>query len=350
MEANEAKEINKNENEEEDEEEEEAEYYSYDDDDDENGIFEWKFGQLIGKGSQSSVYMMINCNTKEISAAKVYQHSTLFKRTFEIEEPLYVSVIKEIKLMANMKHRFILRLNEVIEDDVSKALFLFMPYAQFGNLQSFVDDNVIDEETFSVCFYQIAEAMRYMHSQNIVHRDLKAENVLVFSKRLFQVSDFSVSEKLEKDDAKFNDPRGPPAYLSPEVLNEEDYYPKPVDVWAFGVAMYKCMFGVFPFDIESLKGQSVTCTMVNVIQLVNQNELVIPPSKDKFNPLAIDLIINCLQKDPTKRPTFEEIVQNPWFDFAKTFDKEIQKDFEEKIQKEEEKIQKWKEKEEEDSD
>lgn len=321
--------------EEECEEEEEAE--DSEDDDDMNTVFEWKFKRFIGKGAQSSVYLVVNTQTNQVGAAKVYQKSTLVRRSFEIETPLYVSVINEIKLMSSLSHRYVLPLTEVIDDDVTKTLILFMPYAKNGDLQSYVDDNPgkISEKMFSVFFYDIAEAMRFIHSKNIVHRDLKPENVLVLSEERCVLADFSVSATLESPDQKFNDSKGPPAYLSPEELNGDEYYPKPADVWSFGVAMYKCLFGFYPFNIGKVKGQSLASTIVIVTNLVNEEELVIPENNYDHN--AIELITRSLQKDPSKRPTFEEILKNDWFNYARTVDEKINKEFEEEQKQKNEK-------------
>ena len=315
------------------EEEEEAD----DSSDDMNTVFEWKFKQLIGKGSQSSVYLVVNTQTNQVGAAKVDQKSTLVRRSFEIEIPLYVSVLNEIKLMSSLSHRYVLPLTEVIDDDVTKTLILFMPYAKHGDLQSYVDDNSekITEKMLSVFFFDIAEAMRFIHSKNIVHRDLKPENVLVLSEERCVLADFSVSATLESPNEKFNDSKGPPAYLSPEELNGDEYFPKPADVWSFGVALYKCLFGYFPFNIDKGKGQSIASTIVIVTNLINEEELVIP--ENNYDPHAIELIMKTLQKDPSKRPTFEEILNNSWFDYAKSIDTKINKEFEEEQSKKNEK-------------
>ncbi|OHT14610.1 Calcium/calmodulin-dependent protein kinase type 1 [Tritrichomonas foetus] len=313
---------------EEDAEEQEAEYYYSDD---ENNVFEYRFAEMIGKGSQSSVYSVINRRTGEKAAAKVYRYAMLQRRTLDNDEPPLVSVANEIKLMAEIQHPYIIPLTEVIDDQVAGQLVILMPFAKYGDLQSYVDDHKPSEKALSVFFYQIADAVKFIHSRNIVHRDLKPENILVFSEERVMLSDFSVSTVLEPPDVMLSESKGPPAYLSPEELNGEDYYPKPADVWAFGVALYKCLFGYFPFNIDKGKGQSEASTFVIVTNLVNSEELVIP--ENKFDQNAIEIIKSALQKDPSKRPTFEEIVLNPWFDHVRELDKKIKEEFEEEKKK-----------------
>jgi serine/threonine protein kinase len=275
-------------------------------------IFEWLFGQEIGKGAMSRVFKCKNTTTGQDGAAKVYNKNVLTRPTLGNEEPLSVAVQREIEIMSELSHRYVLPIIEVIEDDCSNSLIIILPFAHCGTLQAFVDNNPMDEVLLAICFFEIAEALRYVHSQNVAHRDLKPDNVLVFNDRLFSLSDFSVSTKVESDDQKLADTRGSPAFLSPEECGGEPFYPKPADVWAYGVTLFAVAFGFLPFRLDQGQGKSVANTVFAVTQLLNSEELVVPEDRG-YAPEFIDLIKQILKKDPMKRPTFEEIVKNPWF-------------------------------------
>jgi serine/threonine protein kinase len=178
----------------------------------------------------------------------------------------------------------------------------------------------MDEVLLAICFFEVAEALRYVHSQNVAHRDLKPENVLVFNDRLFSLSDFSVSTKVENDNQKLADTRGSPAFLSPEECGGEPFYPKPADVWAYGVTLFAVAFGFLPFRLDQGQGKSVANTVFAVTQLLNTEELVVPEDRG-YAPEFIDLIKQILRKDPMERPTFEEIVKNTWFTPALEIDR-----------------------------
>jgi serine/threonine protein kinase len=221
--------------------------------------------------------------------------------------------------MVSLSHRYVLPIVEVIDDDYCNSLILLLPYAEIGTLQTFVDKHQPTEDMLIVCFYEVAEGLRYIHSENVVHRDLKPDNILVFSESRFSLSDFSVSSRVSGDDEKLVDTRGSPAFLSPEECGGEPFYPKPSDVWAYGVTLFSAAFNHLPFNLDQGQGKTVANTVFAVTQLLNSEELVVPEDRG-YSPLLIDLLKKILSKDPSQRPTFEEIVKNPWFEKALPID------------------------------
>ncbi|OHT10415.1 CAMK family protein kinase [Tritrichomonas foetus] len=282
-------------------------------------IFEWQFFHEIGKGAMSRVFLSTNTETNQICAAKVYNKGIIMRPTLGLEEQPYVAVQREIDIMVSLDHRYVLPIIEVIEDDCSNSLILLMPYAEKGTLQLFINNENASEETLAVCFYEVAEALRYIHEKDVVHRDLKPDNILVFSPTVFCISDFSVSTKLESSDTKLIDTKGSPAFLSPEECGGESFFPKPADVWAYGVTIFSCLFHILPFNLDEGQGKTVANTVYSVSQLLETEELSFP-DEPKVSQDAIDLLTRILQKDPSKRPTFEEILESPWFKDAKVVD------------------------------
>jgi serine/threonine protein kinase len=282
-------------------------------------IFEWSFGKEIGKGAMSRVFLCTNTQTGEVGAAKVYNTNVLNRPTLGNEEPLHVAVQREIEIMFALRHRYVLQVIDVIEDECSNSLIIFMPFARHGTLQSFVDNNAMDEALLAVCFFEVAEALRYVHSMNIVHRDLKPDNILVFSETVFSLSDFSVSTTIEGDDQKLADTRGSPAFLSPEECGGEPFFPKPADVWAYGVTLFSVAFHCLPFKLDQGQGKSIANTVFAVTQLLNSEELVVPEDRG-YSPQFIELVKSILKKNPMERPTFEQIIANPWFGAALEID------------------------------
>ena len=284
-------------------------------------LFDWHFHHEIGKGAMSHVFLATSVTTGAKAAAKVYNKNVIMKQTLGIEEPPYLAVQREIEIMVSLDHRYVLPINEVIEDDCSSSVIMLLPFADHGTLTSYMEEVQMSEELLSVCFFEIAEALRFVHENNVVHRDVKPDNILVFSEQVFCLSDFSVSLQLTSPDQKLVDTRGSPAFLSPEECGGDPFFPKPADVWAYGVTLYSCIFHRLPFKLEQGQGKNVANTVYAVSQLLETEELEIP-SDVEVSQECIDLIRVILQKNPTDRPTFEDIIQSAWFEHAREVDKQ----------------------------
>lgn len=98
-------------------------------------IFEELFGQEIGKGAMSRVFKCKNTSTGQDGAAKVYNRNVLTRPTLGNEEPLSLAVQREIEIMSELSHRYVLPIIEVIEDDCSNSLIIILPFAHCGTLQ-----------------------------------------------------------------------------------------------------------------------------------------------------------------------------------------------------------------------
>ncbi|OHT00785.1 CAMK family protein kinase [Tritrichomonas foetus] len=280
-------------------------------------IFEWEFGREIGKGAMSRVYITTNVETGHQCAAKVYNKTKLLKPTLGSAEIPFDKVKWEIQIMAEVTHPNILPIDEVIEDDYSDSFILLMPLSTFGTLTNYKEELIAQKKTedeiqltMKLCFFQIASALSHIHSNNIVHRDIKPDNILVFSEDDFKLSDFSESTKLDNPDEKVVDTKGSPPFMSPEELSGEIFDPKPADVWAYGTSIYLMMFGLLPFGLNINQGRTIANTVFTVTMLLEKNELELPACDEDLG----DLLTILLQKDPTKRPTFEEVMRHAWFD------------------------------------
>jgi serine/threonine protein kinase len=280
-------------------------------------IGSYVFESHIGQGAASHVYRAIDERDNATVAVKIYSQSRLLRRTLGPEEPLVDSVRREIDLMDSLKHRYIISLVDVFVENVTQSLMLVMPFAARGTLQKLLDSGDMNSEDFPVCFLEIAEAFRYLHGRNIVHRDLKPDNILCFRSDYYVVSDFSISMELSSPDEMLDDTKGSPAFLSPEECSGEEFRAKPADVWAFGVTVYRSVFGYFPFNIESAQGREVVSTIIAVKELLDGEELAFPNGADEK---VVGLLRATLEKDPDKRATFEEIVGFEWFAEARVVD------------------------------
>ncbi|OHT04726.1 CAMK family protein kinase [Tritrichomonas foetus] len=272
----------------------------------------YRFIKIIGYGAMSSVYLAEAEDTKEEFAAKVYNMTQLLKPTLGNEEPPIAAVQREILLMSQMSHLYILGIVDAFDDYDTNSRILFFPFADYGNLQSVIDKNAISEKNIAVCFHQIAVGLQYMHSLNIVHRDIKPENILCFREDYYVLSDFSVSAQLNEDDQLFDDTKGSPAFLSPEECSGDPFMPKPADVWAYGVSLYSAVFKKLPFNLDEGQNRSIANTVMIVTEMLETQSLTFPTDR-KVDPNLKKLLKDVLNKDPKARPTFDKIERYSYF-------------------------------------
>jgi serine/threonine protein kinase len=289
-------------------------------------VFEYLFLNEIGKGAMSRVYMAVNESTQDELAIKVYSCALLSKVSLGADEPPIDCVRREIDLMLAFNHRYVISLIEAFDNVKTNSIMLVMPWGT-GTLQAEIDEHRILQRDIPICFFQMAEALRYLHSHNVVHRDLKPDNVLLFGERYYVLSDFSVSKKLDDPDVEVDDTKGSPAFLSPEECSGNPYLAKPADVWAYGVMFYTTVFGHLPFNLESAHGLPVANTIIMVASLLESEDLAFPEElPDDCDWKVLDVIRWILVKDPEKRPTFEDIVKHEFFEPGRRLDEEYQRD------------------------
>ena len=218
--------------------------------------------------------------------------------------------------MKDMSHLYILSILDAFDFYDLNSRFLIFPFARYGNVQSMLNQKQLQDDSISVCFHQTAIALQYMHSLNIVHRDIKPENILCFSETYFVLSDFSVSSLLTNDKQPIEDTKGSPAFLSPEECSGDPFWPKPADVWAYGVSFYSAIFGFLPYKLSEAENRSIANTVIIVTDLLQNQKLTFPKKTINNNPVDKDIIAllkDVLNKDPLKRPSFDQILKYKCF-------------------------------------
>uniref|UniRef100_A0A8C7ZZ81 non-specific serine/threonine protein kinase n=1 Tax=Oryzias sinensis TaxID=183150 RepID=A0A8C7ZZ81_9TELE len=224
---------------------------------------------------------------------------------FIYQHDVAVKIIDKTQLnptsLQKVSHFFLqpaVKLFEVIETE--KTLYLVMEYASGGEVFDYlVAHGRMKEKEARSKFRQIVSAVQYCHQRRIVHRDLKAENLLLDADMNIKIADFGFSNEFTVG-SKLDTFCGSPPYAAPELFQGKKYDGPEVDVWSLGVILYTLVSGSLPFDGQNLK---------ELRERVLRGKYRIPfyMSTDCENLLKKLLVLN-----PVKRGSLEQIMKDHW--------------------------------------
>ncbi|XP_053701935.1 MAP/microtubule affinity-regulating kinase 3a isoform X10 [Synchiropus splendidus] len=247
--------------------------------------------KTIGKGNFAKVKLARHILTGREVAIKIIDKTQLNPNSLQ-------KLFREVRIMKILNHPNIVKLFEVIETE--RTLYLVMEYASGGEVFDYlVAHGRMKEKEARAKFRQIVSAVQYCHQKHIVHRDLKAENLLLDADMNIKIADFGFSNEFTLGN-KLDTFCGSPPYAAPELFQGKKYDGPEVDVWSLGVILYTLVSGSLPFDGQNLK---------ELRERVLRGKYRIPfyMSTDCENLLKRFLVLN-----PSKRGTLEQIMKDRW--------------------------------------
>ncbi|KAF4803532.1 Serine/threonine-protein kinase MARK1 [Turdus rufiventris] len=254
-------------------------------------IGNYRLLKTIGKGNFAKVKLARHVLTGREVAVKIIDKTQLNPTSLQ-------KLFREVRIMKILNHPNIVKLFEVIETE--KTLYLVMEYASGGEVFDYlVAHGRMKEKEARSKFRQIVSAVQYCHQKCIVHRDLKAENLLLDSDMNIKIADFGFSNEFTVGN-KLDTFCGSPPYAAPELFQGKKYDGPEVDVWSLGVILYTLVSGSLPFDGQNLK---------ELRERVLRGKYRIPfyMSTDCENLLKKLLVLN-----PIKRGSLEQIMKDRW--------------------------------------
>lgn len=259
--------------------------------------------EVVGQGAFAVVKKAVERSTGKTYAVKIISKRKIMGNT--------EGVTRELEILRRLDHPYIVKLRGFYED--LDNYYLVMEFVSGGDLMDFVaaHGSVGEEAAKEIC-RQVLEAVKYVHSLGISHRDLKPDNVLVAQDDpvIVKITDFGLAKV--SDNATFMKTFcGTLAYVAPEVIDgrhmkitDENKYSSLVDMWSFGCFLYVILTAHLPFSGS---------TQEQLYQQIRRGSYHEPPLKEAgVSSQARDFLDSLLQVDPSKRPSAAMALQHPW--------------------------------------
>ncbi|KAF9292310.1 hypothetical protein BGZ68_008275 [Mortierella alpina] len=293
----------------------------------------------LGTGNYSQVVKAFDVRTKAVYACKVIDR--LNREFNQLERD---GIALEIDLLKDLDHKNILKFIDVSQEKYKTYIFteyiegvtLYGHYREVNNYMSEVDTRHI--------FAQVCRAVEYLHRNNIVHRDIKSENIMITPDQHVKLIDFGLARHCVASRPVLSTLCGTPSYMSPEIALGEDSngYGKPVDVWALGVVLFRMLTGSYPFHSDQQDNEHERPLGIKAENVPESGEGVDRERDEGFNKLEVEysagrqpyykknwrphldkkaprspevlrLLERMLKTDPSQRVRIEHVLTDDWF-------------------------------------
>lgn len=249
-------------------------------------------GRHLGKGKFGNVYLAREKNTKFVVALKV-----LFKKQVH-ESGIEHQVRREIEIQAHLRHANIIRLYGYFHDE--DRIYMILEYAPKGTLFKSLKEQPnsrFGEKQSAIYIKSLASALYYLHKKNVIHRDIKLENLLLGNDGELKIADFGWC--VHEPNSKRTTLCGTLDYLPPEMVQGKPHT-KNVDLWSLGVLCYELLVGQPPFNAPTYDAtyKKIMKVQYNVPDYVSLG--------------ARHLMKNLLVLKPDERMPLEKIITHPW--------------------------------------
>jgi mitogen-activated protein kinase kinase kinase len=273
----------------------------------------WMKGSLIGEGSFGSVFLALHSITGELMAVKQVELPSATKGTeFDKKKNNMVSALKhEIDLLQGLRHPNIVQYLGTSTDE--HHLNIFLEYVPGGSIAMMLKQyNTFQEPLIRNFVRQILSGLSYLHSRDIIHRDIKGANVLVDNKGGIKISDFGISKRVEASTmlgsgatggGHVHRPslQGSVFWMAPEVVRQTAHTKK-ADIWSLGCLVVEMFIGAHPFP---------DCSQLQAIFAIGSNQAR-PPPPENASKEAMAFLDMTFEINHEKRPSADELLTSPF--------------------------------------
>ncbi|KAM4632579.1 serine/threonine-protein kinase PLK1 [Discoglossus pictus] len=250
-------------------------------------------GRFLGKGGFAKCYEITDLESREVLAGKIVPKSLLLKPHQKDKMTM------EIAIHRSLAHKHVVGFHGFFEDN--DFVFVVLELCRRRSLlELHKRRKAVTEPEARYYLRQTIQGCQYLHSNRVIHRDLKLGNLFLNDDMEVKIGDFGLATKVEFDGERKKTLCGTPNYIAPEVLGKKGHSFE-VDIWSLGCIMYTLLVGKPPFETSCLKETYLR---------IKKNEYTIPKH---INPVAAALIQKMLRSDPTTRPTIDELLNDEFF-------------------------------------
>ncbi|ELU04715.1 hypothetical protein CAPTEDRAFT_111937 [Capitella teleta] len=250
--------------------------------------------RVVGRGAYGTVYL---CRRLADNKHVIIKQIPVEQMTKEERQ----AALNEVKVLSMLDHPNIIEYYENFLED--KALMIVMEYAQGGTLFEYLQQRnelLLEEEEILRFFAQMLLSLQHVHSKQILHRDLKTQNILLNKKKeAVKISDFGISKFLSSKSKAYT-VVGTPCYISPELCEGKPYPVLKSDIWALGCVLYELVSLKRAFEAQNLPAL--------ILKIMRGT---ISPISEDFSEELRKLILSMLHLDPNKRPDISQIMAQP---------------------------------------